>query len=245
MFVAFMITHLDFNNTNDKYFHKISNAITKCLNDKNYVHIFFSSSSNLHKYDKFFNHGRYELFHIKTNEEIRNDVDLDIHCYTKLVSKTGFDYHWIIKIQPDLLIFDENIFNHIKTKYNALNVHCRVRYYVGPKILIKHERSNWENSYTTFPKEILSIYDNQLYMIPYHLQVFAFQKNKHPIAASSRNITDFSKVTSFYDLKIDDIQNCDEKTQTLMWIAFNIPVNIQHFYVVLYEDLQQHNIYEL
>ena len=155
-----MIIHENFEKVKSNYFRTIQTAIYNCLNDKHYVHIFFQSSNNVHKFDKYFSHGRIKLFHsvIKsyTNDVLTsytNDVKISNICYKEQISKTGFDYHWIIKLNPDILIFDEFIFKDIRTKYSYKHIHARSRFYIGPIQLKKHQKSKTFNykSFDSYP----------------------------------------------------------------------------------------------
>jgi hypothetical protein len=251
MYIAFMIIHENFEKVKSNYFRTIQTAIYNCLNDKHYVHIFFQSSNNVHKFDKYFSHGRIKLFHsvIKsyTNDVLTsytNDVKISNICYKEQISKTGFDYHWIIKLNPDILIFDEFIFKDIRTKYSYKHIHARSRFYIGPIQLKKHQKSHWDNySHIQYPKETLSIMDDQLFMIPYPLQFFAFKigspEKQQELTQKYSNLQNIEG--SLYDMSIHKMEDSSEKQQTMLWKRFNIQIKITEFYVVSIDKIPLFN----
>jgi hypothetical protein len=247
MYIAFMIIHKNFNELYEKYFNTIQKAIYNCLEDKNYVHIYFNSKHNVHKYDKYFTHGRFKLIHTTFDNYI-NDIDTVKVCYHTKVSKEGFDYHWMVKVNPDLLIFDEFIFRDMRTKYSYKHIHARSRYYIGPLQLKKHQKSNWEpKSHIKYPKETLSIMDDQLYIIPYPLQYFAFKSSSVgiediPETQRKYQYEDLNNVRSLHDMTINQMVDSPERNQTILWNMFNIPLKISEFYVVSFKNLADYNL---
>lgn len=242
MYIAFFIIQKNFKFAKDKYFNTVQKSILNCVNDSNFVHIYFQSESNIHKYDRMFTHNRIELFHLETNN-YTNDIYAANECYKRCVD-IGYNYHWIIKLRPDLLVFDANIFKNLRFKYNPSFIHARSRFYVGPLELKKHQTSNW-NRYSNIhhSQSRLLIADIQLYMIPYHLQTFAFKAQElvdtHSVSNGQyENLNNVPLNT----ITIHDMKQSEEKTQTLLWKHFNIPINIAEFYVVLFQDMNLYNL---
>ncbi len=239
-----MIMHKNFDELTERYFKSIQKALYNCLKDKNYVHIFFNSNHNVHKYDKYFTHGRFKLIHTTCDSYI-NDVDTANMCYHTKICNEGFDYQWIIKLNPNLIVFDEFIFSDIRTKYSYTHIHTRSRFYIGPMKLTKHQKSNWEKkSHLEYPKQTLSIMDDQLYMIPYPMQFFAFKSSSVSITETpeTTNYPDLNNIRSLHDMNITKMMDSPEKNQTLLWNMFNIPLKITEFYVVSSKDLSSYNI---
>lgn len=245
MYIAFVITHPNFKYMNENHFNTIYTSILNCVNDNNYVNIFFSSTKAIHKYDKFFiNHNRIQLYHQPLNI-YTNDIDVMNRCYNDIISKTGYDYHWIIKLRPDLLIFNRNIFTNIKSKYDPMYIHARSRFYIGPSDITKHQRSNWNTkSHTKYDKDILSIMDNQIYFIPYALQFFAFKSASMGLPTNSGHLklTELHNLPSLHNLSILDTQSSPERNQTIIWNRFNLPLKISELHVVLINDLESYNL---
>nr|QOI90518.1 hypothetical protein HWQ62_00383 [Pyramimonas orientalis virus] len=248
MYIAFMITHKNFNEINENYFYSIKRALIRCLEDKNYVHVFFNTEKDVHRFDKHFTMGRFKLFH-KQIDNYTNDIEVANNCYHDQIVQTGFDYHWIVKINPTLIIFDQNIFDNLRTKYSFKHIHSRSRMYVGPLSLKKHQKSNWESySHRQYPKTQLSILDDQLYMIPYPLQYYAFTSSKmgipeHP--KPNKAILDDLRYVSQQSLdkiNIHKISDTPEKNQTIIWNRFNIPYKITEFYVVSVNNMAMYNL---
>ena len=244
-----MIIHKNFNELYERYFNTIQKAIYNCLDDKNYVHIYFNSKHDVHKYDKYFKHGRIKLIHTTFDNYI-NDIDTANVCFHNKIMKEGFDYHWIIKLNPDLLIFDESIFKNMRTKYSYKHIHARSRYYIGPMQLKKHQKSNWKSdSHVKYPKQTLSIMDDQLYMIPYPLQFFAFKASsvgiklpETPANKKKFQYKDLKNVRSLHDMTIHQMVDSPEKNQTILWNMFNIPITITELYVVSFKSLASYNL---
>jgi hypothetical protein len=244
MYIAIVIAHDNFGNIKESFFTHIKKAIDNCVNDNHNVHIYFYSKNSIHKFDKFFNHKRYRLNHI-IDLKYTNDFKSVFTCYHNHIVKAGYDYHWLIKIRPDLLVFDPNIFNNIRSKYSYDSIHARARYYIGTKDLKKHQRSDWGDSAKQILKDTLHIADDQLYMIPYPLQYFAFSKSTLEIETNHQTnvhkTDELSKLHSLYEASIHNIIDCPEKTQTLLWKRFNIPIKIAEFYVVVAKDFGKYN----
>jgi hypothetical protein len=240
MYIAFAFLHPNFNNINETYFTSMKSSILNCVNDKNFVHIYFASNNNVHKYDKFFKHSRISLYHLSN---YKDDITTMNECYFHTINQSGFDYHWIIKLRPDILVFDKNIFVNIRSKYDTKHIHARSRFYSGPLTLSKNQKSNWnDNSHVENSNQNLLVMDNQLYMIPYSLQFFAFK-------SSSLGLLPNNGIYNEHDLQnkdissvyIDQLKPFPELNQTLLWNRFNIPLKITELNVVLMSDLNQYN----
>lgn len=242
MYIAFFIIHKNFKFINEKYFTTIRTAILNCVNDTNHVHLYFNSERDVHKYDKYFKHSRFRLFH-HTTPNYTNDIDMAKVCYD-LSTKSGYDYHWIIKLRPDLLIFDPNIFTNLKTKYDSSFIHARCKFYVGPSNLKKHHKSNWEfYTHINHYKESLLIMDDQMYMIPYTLQYFAFTASSMniDIPNNNNNLKNLKNIF-VHSISIKDMEDTPEKKQTVLWNHFDIPLKINELFVVLMSDLRTYNM---
>lgn len=240
MYIAFALLHPNFNQINEKYFTSIKNAILNCVNDKNYVHIYLASNKNIHKFDKYFKHNRCSLFHLSN---YKDDITTMFECYSDHMVTSGFDYHWIVKLRPDMLVFDKNIFVNMRYKYNTKYIHARSRCYSGPLILSKNQKSNWESySHVQNSEQTLLVMDNQIYLIPYSLQFFAF-KSSSLISLSNtgtHELHDLQKI-DLTTLSIDTLKKSPEVNQTLIWNRFNIPLHIAELNVVLMSDLNEYN----
>lgn len=242
MYIAFFVIHENYSNINDMYINNFKEVIEKCANDNNFVHLFFSSSKNVHKFDKLFKQARVELFHDQS--PYIDDIHSAYKLYTNYLSMTGYDYNWIIKIRPDILFFDKNLFVNIRDKYNSSMIHARARYYVGKKKLTKHQRSNWGNSFKVFPLERLKILDDQVYLIPFHYFPYAFSSNLQQKSNTTQTgIKDLNEVDSFYNLDINNMIDSPEKRQTLIWNKYEIPLNIVELYCVKLSDMKLYNLY--
>lgn len=242
MYIAFFIIHENFSKINDMYINNFKEVIEKCANDNNFVHLFFSSPKNVHKFDKLFKQTRVELYHDQT--PYLDDIHSAYKLYTNYLSKTGYDYNWIIKIRPDILFFDKNLFVNIRDKYNSNMIHARARYYVGKNNLTKHQRSDWGNSYKEFPLERLKILDDQVYFIPFHYFPYAFSSNLQKKSDNTRaRIKNLNEVDSFYDLDINKMVDSPEKRQTLIWNKYEIPLNIVELYCVKLSDMKVYNLH--
>jgi hypothetical protein len=170
-------------------------------------------------------------------DDYTNDIDTANACFKDKITRVGFDYHWLIKVAPDILIFDEFIFKDMRTKYSYKHIHARSRFYIGPVKLKKHQKSHWDNhSHVVYPKQTLSIMDDQMFMIPYPLQVFAFKSMSVGIPESSKEIThkhtNLKDVASLHEMNIHQMIDSPEKRQTLIWNRFNIQIKVTEFYVV-------------
>jgi hypothetical protein len=244
MYIAFFVIHKDFSLLKTKYVQNLKVVIENCVNDNNFVHIFFSSPKHTNMFDKLFTQTRVEMFHDKSKQT--DEIQSASNLYFNYLSKTGYDYDWIIKIRPDMLFFDKNIFHGIRTKFKTNMIHARARYYVGKKSLSKHQRSNWGNSYKQYELDRLLIMDDQVYLIPFRYFPYVF--SKQAISTQFKDlqkgeITDFTKVESFYDMDISKIADCPEKRQTLIWNDAKIPLNIVELYCIKLSDLNLYNLY--
>tara|TARA_Y100000389_G_scaffold57346_1_gene53379 strand:- start:311 stop:829 length:519 start_codon:yes stop_codon:yes gene_type:complete len=164
-------------------------------------------------------------------------------CYD-LSTTSGYDYHWIIKLRPDLLIFDPNIFVNLKTKYDSSFIHTRCKFYVGPSNMKKHNKSNWESfAHINHHKEKLVIVDDQMYMIPYTLQYFAFTASAMNINIPNNN-NNYKTLQNIFaqSISIADMEDTPEKKQTVLWNHFDIPLKVNEFYIVLMDDLKTYNL---
>lgn len=244
MYIAFFIIHKDFSLLNTKYVNNLKEVIENCVNDNNFVHIFFSSPKNTNMFDKLFTQTRIQMFHDKSKHT--DEIQSASNLYFNYLSKTGYDYDWIIKIRPDMLFFDKNMFRSIRTKFKSNMIHARARYYVGKKNLSKHQRSNWANSYKQYELERLLIMDDQVYLIPFRYFAYVFSKEALSTQLNDSKkemITNFNNVKSFYDLDITQIADCPEKRQTLIWNKAKIPLGIVELYCVKTSDLNLYNMY--
>ena len=239
MYIAFLIVHHDFRFVNSRHFQTIQKAIMNCVNDNHYVHIYFASRRNLHRYDKLFLHKNIELFH-KTYNVYTTDIDVTRHLYHTMILDNDIDYHWMIKLRPDLIIFDSNIFVDMRTKYNPNVIHARLRYYIGPKKIKKNERSYYDHSsIIEHNTELLKLYDNQFYIIPYTLQYFAFKPTFHKIKK-----IEIPYVSNYSIIRLSEKMNNEfvpEKTQTQLWNVYNLPIQINEFNVVSIHHLFMYN----
>lgn len=240
MYIAFAFLHPNFNRINETYFTSMESSILNCVNDKNIVHIYFASNNNVHKYDKFFKHSRISLYHLSNYTD---DITTMNDCYSQKIFQAGFDYHWIIKLRPDMLVFDKNIFVNIRSKYDTKHIHARSRFYSGPLTLSKNQKSYWdENSHVVNSNQNLLIMDNQLYMIPYPLQFFAFKSSTLGIPPNNGQYTsDDMDNVNISTLSIDQLKPSPEVNQTILWNRFNIPLHIAELHVVLMSDFNQYN----
>jgi hypothetical protein len=236
MFIAFFIIHSDFSKIDEKIFKSVFTVIQECALDNNICHLYFHSSRNVHKFDKFFSNTtftRLEMNHIESHSPSIRQRAVD--CYQKMASKNPYEYHWIIKIQPDLLFFDRNIFRYIRNKYPQNCIIGRARFYVGPKKLKKNEKSRWytseesqQTSYRYHDYEQLTILDDQVYMVPFGLQYHAFLRAE----------PDFSE-QSFWMSSVPNDNS--EKVQSLEWVQRNIPLKITELNFVRLSDFDEYN----
>ena len=236
MFIAFFIIHPDFSKIDTKTFKSAFNVIQECSSDNNICHLYFNSSRNVHKFDMFFSNTTFtklEMNHIESNSpSIRHRA---VECYKQMASKNPYEYHWIIKIQPDLLFFDKNIFRSIRSKYERDSIIGRSRFYFGPRKLKKNEKSRWYTSeesqhasYRYYEDERLVILDDQVYMIPFGLQYHAFVREKPDVSKQS-----------FW---MGSIPNDNpEKMQSLEWVQRNIPLKITEMNFVRLSDFNEYN----
>ena len=181
----------------------------KCMHDKNNIHIFFCSRNNVHKYDSFFSYGRIHLHHLKS--EAIQRIDMVNECYHRLILNSGFEFHWIVQLTPDVIIFDPNIFVNMRTKYNNKSIHARVANYTGPLQLTRQQKSSKdETNYNYANKETLKLFDTHIFLIPQFWQYYAFLPY------------DITKIRA---LKTDSLK------QTNIWKDKSIPVQITELYV--------------
>jgi len=231
MYIAFMLILSDLKKVNLKYFHHMVNSLRSCKNDNNIVHIFISSNYNLHHLDHHLK--QFKLFHIKTSKN--NDIDKRHECYHNLIMTSEFEYHWIINVRPDLLIFDTNMFYNIRQKFDVNYIHARARYYVGPKTLNKNEKSYWNvddtESYKHNKNKNLIILDNNIFFVPQGLSYRVF---KNTINTNTNQNNHFKTIPD----------TSTEKTQSLIWYNENIPLNIIYLVFVPPEDMLAYNIIE-
>ena len=230
MYIAFMLIFSDLKKENIKYFHHFVNALLNCKNDKNIVHIFICATDNLHYLDSHLK--QFKLFHLKSIQ--KNNIDKRQECYQKLILTSPYEYHWIINVRPDLLIFDKNIFVNIRQKYSSNFIHARARYYTGPEKLTKNEKSYWsindENYYKNSKTNDLLILDNNIFFVPQLLSYKAFKNSNSETLYQNNN---FKK-----------IKDSIEKQQSLIWYNEKIPLNIIHLVFVPPEDMLAYNIIE-
>lgn len=241
MYIAFVIQHTNFNLINERYFASMQQSILNCAKDKNIVHIYFCSNRKVHKFDKFFRNSRIELFHMP---EYSNNIDTMRKCYSELIVHSGFDYHWIIKTRPDMLVFDKNLFVNMRVKYDSTHIHARSRLYSGPITLTKNQKSNWDDrSHVKSNSENLLVMDDEMYLIPYPLQFFAFKSSSLGVLPNNNGIysihdlreKDISTVT------IDQLKPFPELNQTLIWNRFNIPLKVSELHAIRFGRLNQYN----
>lgn len=242
MYIAILVIHPDFDSIDNRYINNFKEVIVNCVNDNNFVHIFFSSGYGIHRFDKLFSQSRVRLYHNQLNNNF-TQIQSSRKLYHDCVEKTGFDYNWLVKIRPDLLFFDKNILHGIKTKYNENKIHARARYYIGPLHLKKHQRSHWGDSYKQYPLDKLLILDDQIYMIPFKYFSFAFDTNIHPLIETKDKLDNFNKINSFADISINNIVDSPEKQQTLIWMEYEIPLQITELYCLKISDLKMYNLY--
>lgn len=226
-----MLILSDLKKVNMKYFHHFVNALLNCKNDNNIVHIFISSTYNVHYLDSHLK--PFKLFHLKSSNE--KNIDKRHECYRDLILTSLYEYHWIIHARPDLLIFDKNIFNNIRKKYSSNYIHARARYYTGPEKLTKNEKSYWnvndEDSYKYSKTNDLLILDNNIFFVP---QLLSYKAFKNKFETQHQNIH-FKSVSN----------DSTEKQQSLLWYNEKIPLNIIHLVFVPPENMLPYNIVEL
>lgn len=242
MFIAFLIVHHDFRFVNSSHFNTIANAINNCANDNHYVHIYFASSRDLHKYDHFFKHHKnIELIHT-TITNYTNDINVTRDLFHTTVLNSGFDYHWMIRLQPDLIILDKNVFVDIRNKYKHDFLYARLRYYVGTDIIKKTQRSYYDHSsIIKHNQDLLHIYDNQFFMIPYTLQYYAFKTDPLEIDYDLKLPIDQNPDVRRVLNIVNTATNIPEKTQTILWKSQNIPIKISEFNIVSIHNLFMFN----
>ena len=239
MYIAFAFLHPNFNQINEYYFTSMKNSILNCVNDKNIVHVYFASNKNVHKYDQYFKHSRISLFHLS---KYKDDITTMHECYSEKMVHAGFDYHWIVKLRPDMLVFDKNIFVNMRTKYSTKHIHARSRLYSGPLTLSKNQKSNWDHhSHSKNSDQNLLVMDTQLYMIPYPLQFFAFKSSSLGVPSGNNRKHSMDDIENTPTLSIDQLKPSPEVDQTLVWNRFNIPLHIAELHVVLMSDLNAYN----
>ena len=241
MFISFIITHHDFRFVNSKHFNTIATAINNCVNDNHYVHIYFASTRNIHRYDHHFKHRNIELIH-KTIPNYTNDIEVTRNLFQTTILDNGFDYHWMIRVQPDHIILDKNIFVNIRNKYNPNFLYTRLRYYVGRDTIKKNQRSYYDHSsIIKYNQDLLFICDNQFYMIPHTLQYYAFKTNPNHINNNlNLPISLDPDVQRIFNI-VNSPENIPEKTQTILWNSQNVPIKINDFNIVSIHNLYMYN----
>lgn len=247
MYIAFFIVHSDFHSANIQYINTIQTAILNCANDNNYVHVFLASSNKVHKFDHLFKHKNITLFH-KLYPTYINDIAVCKNIYDTVLYENGIDYHWIVKLRPDLVIFDRNVFVNIRSKYDNTKIHGRLRYYVGPLFINKNKRSYYDTSSVVYNKEeLLAIYDHHFYLIPYTMQFFAFHTDPFSISTNNNTLSELLK-QHVYDTNIQNIYSLinqrpliHELIQTLVWSKYKLAVKITEFNVVSVHNLIMYN----
>lgn len=236
MYVAFFIIHDDFSKVKLEQFTSLYNAIRECALDKNICHMYFSSSRDVHKFDTYFKGGLFTnaLLHHSTTQS-KTDRQREVECYKSLVLPNPYEYHWIIKVRPDLAFLDAMIFSGMRLKYSKDSIQARARFYNGPRRLKKNEKSRWYNSeklqqesYKFHDKELLIILDDQVYMVPVGLQYHAFRSIEPNWSNQS--------------LWMGSISNTHpEKNQSLEWTQREIPLKIIELHFVKYVEFAKYN----
>ena len=230
MYIAFMLILSDMKKVNLKYFGHVVNALLNCKQN-NIVHLFISATYNLHHLDSHLK--KFKIFHIKSSP--KSEIDQRNDCYHNLVMKSDFEYHWIINVRPDVLIFDTNIFYNIRQKFDPNFIHARARYYIGPKVLSKNEKSFWklddEADAFKFSKTTdLIILDNNIFLVPQSLSYRVFKNTNNANLGENKH----------FETVIQSL----EKTQSLIWYNENIPLNIAYLVFVPPEKMLSYNMIE-
>jgi len=237
MYVAFFILHEDFSKIKSNLFKSVFNVIQECSKDNNICHLYFHSSREVHKFDTYFKGNVFTnivLHHIESNAQ--SERHRAVECYNTLLAPNPYEYHWIIKVRPDLLFFDHMIFSGIRQKYPMDSIQARARFYFGPKKLKKNEKSRWyesaeaeQESYKKMDDERLIILDDQVYMIPVGFQYHAFKSSKPGPSEQSFWMGLVSNQTS-------------EKEQSLEWARRALPLKITEMHFVKLSDFDQYNL---